>query len=255
MRVYPWVTITAKMNKPRFTDIARHLEEGIASGHFPLGSLLPTELELRDHYQTSRHTVRMALQALQDAGLVSRRKNVGTRVESAVARAGFQQSLASVEDLMQYGAAHLRLAPEIDTISSNAALSRLLGCAAGTRWLRISGMRMEAGPQGLPLGWTDIYVDTKYEALEAHVRAAPDTLLSALIEQHYGLRVAEIVQQVRAVDASAAMAKRLHVEAGSATLQILRHYLDADGGVLVRSVATHPGERFFFTTRLQRAKG
>jgi len=255
MRVYPWVTITAKMNKPRFTDIARHLKEGIASGHFPLGSLLPTELALRDHYQTSRHTVRMALQELQDAGLVSRRKNVGTRVESAVARAGFQQSLASVEDLMQYGAAHLRLAPEIDTISSNAALSRLLGCAAGTRWLRISGMRMEAGPQGLPLGWTDIYVDTKYEALEAHVRAAPDTLLSALIEQHYGLRVAEIVQQVRAVDASAAMAKRLHVEAGSATLQILRHYLDADGEVLVRSVATHPGERFFFTTRLQRAKG
>src|SRR6218665_844282 len=117
MRVYPWVTITAKMNKPRFTDIARHLKEGIASGHFPLGSLLPTELALRDHYQTSRHTVRMALQALQDAGLVSRRKNVGTRVESAVARAGFQQSLASVEDLMQYGAAHLRLAPEIDTIS------------------------------------------------------------------------------------------------------------------------------------------
>ncbi|MCW5230267.1 GntR family transcriptional regulator [Verminephrobacter eiseniae] len=243
------------MNKPRFTDIARHLKEGIASGHFPLGSLLPTELALRDHYQTSRHTVRMALQELQDAGLVSRRKNVGTRVESAVARAGFQQSLASVEDLMQYGAAHLRLAPEIDTISSNAALSRLLGCAAGTRWLRISSMRMEAGPQGLPLGWTDIYVDTQYEALEAHVRAAPDTLVSALIEQHYGLRVAEIVQQVRAVDASAAMAKRLHVEAGSATLQILRHYLDADGEVLVRSVATHPGERFFFTTRLQRAKG
>ncbi|MCW5238759.1 GntR family transcriptional regulator [Verminephrobacter eiseniae] len=243
------------MNKPRFTDIARHLKEGIASGHFPLGSLLPTEIELRDHYQTSRHTVRMALQELQDAGLVSRRKNVGTRVESAVARAGFQQSLASVEDLMQYGAAHLRLAPEIDTISSNAALSRLLGCAEGTRWLRISSMRMEEGPQGLPLGWTDIYVDTKYEALEAHVRAAPDTLVSALIEQHYGLRVAEIVQQVRAVDASAAMAKRLHVEAGSATLQILRHYLDADGEVLVSSVATHPGERFFFTTRLQRAKG
>lgn len=243
------------MNKPRFTDIARHLKEGIASGHFPLGSLLPTELELRDHYQTSRHTVRMALQELQDAGLVSRRKNVGTRVESAVARTGFQQSLASVEDLMQYGAAHLRLAPEIDTISSNAALSRLLGCAEGTRWLRISSLRMEEGPQGLPLGWTDIYVDIKYEALEAHVRAAPDTLVSALIEQHYGLRVAEIVQQVRAVDASAAMAKRLNVEAGSATLQILRRYLDAKGEVLVSSVATHPGERFSITTRLQRAKG
>jgi GntR family transcriptional regulator len=243
------------MNKPRFTDIAQELKEGIASGRFPLGSLLPTELELRDHYGISRHTVRMALQELQDAGLVSRRKNVGTRVESTVARMGFQQSLASVEDLMQYGAAHLRLAPEIDTIASNAALSRLLGCEEGTRWLRISSLRMEEGPQGLPLGWTDIYVDTQYAALEALVRAAPDTLVSALLEQHYGLRVAEIVQQVRAVDASAAMARKLRIEAGSATLQILRRYLDADGEVLVSSVATHPGERFFITTHLQRARG
>ena len=75
--------ITPTMNKPRFSDIARHLKEGITSGHYPVGTLLPTELELRDHYKTSRHTVRAALQELQQLGLVSRRKNVGTRVESA----------------------------------------------------------------------------------------------------------------------------------------------------------------------------
>src|SRR6478609_10789367 len=71
-----------KMNKPHFADIARDLTEGIASGRFPVGSYLPTELELRDLYQTSRHTVRAALHELQQLGLVSRRKNAGTRVET-----------------------------------------------------------------------------------------------------------------------------------------------------------------------------
>ena len=243
------------MNKPRFADITRHLKEGITSGHYPVGTLLPTELELRDHYQTSRHTVRMALQELQQMGLVSRRKNVGTRVESATPQAGFQQSVASVEDLMQFGAAHVRRAPEIDTVSTNAALARLLGCAEGKQWLRISSLRTEEGPEGLPLGWTDVYVDTAYAGLEALVRDAPDTLVSTLIEQHYGVRVAEIVQRVQAVEMSTAMARRLRADAGTAALQIVRRYIDTEGAVLEITVATHPAERFSLTMRLQRTAG
>jgi DNA-binding transcriptional regulator YhcF (GntR family) len=98
-----------KMNRPHFADIARDLTEGIASGHYPVGSYLRTELELRDHYQTSRHTVRAALHELQQLGFVSRRKNAGTRVESAQPRNDFRPSLASVDDLVQFGSEHLRL--------------------------------------------------------------------------------------------------------------------------------------------------
>ena len=241
--------------KPRFADIARHLQQAITTGHFAVGSLLPTELELSDHYATSRHTVRLALQELQNAGMVSRRKNVGTRVESATPQTAFQQSLASVEDLMQFGAAHVRLAPEIETIETSPALARILGCAEGTRWLRISSLRMEAGEEGLPIGWTDIYADPAHKGLDAHVRAAPDKLVSALIERYYDRRVAEIVQQVRAIDASAVLAKRLRMDSGSAALQIVRRYVDARGEVVLHSVAVHPAERFVVTTRLRRAAG
>ena len=47
--------------KANFTNIARHLTDAITSGHFGVGTLLPTELELCKHYGTSRHTVRAAL--------------------------------------------------------------------------------------------------------------------------------------------------------------------------------------------------
>src|SRR5215510_7007380 len=86
-------------SKLHFTDIARDLTDGIQSGRFPVGSFLPTELELRDRYGTSRHTVRAALHELAQLGLVSRRKNVGTRVESSQPTKTFRPSLDSVNDL------------------------------------------------------------------------------------------------------------------------------------------------------------
>jgi len=247
--------IAPTMNKPRFSDIARHLKEGITSGHYPVGTLLPTELELRDHYKTSRHTVRAALQELQQLGLVSRRKNVGTRVESATPQVGFQQSLASVEDVVQFGATHVRVVREVETVEAKGALARLLGCAEGTAWLRISSLRMDEEQPELPICWTDLYMDPAYTDLVERVRDSPETLVSTLIEQHYGRRVVEIVQQLQALAVPAAMARQLGVEAGSAALQIVRRYLDANGDTIDVTVTIHPADRFSLTMRLQRSAG
>ena len=46
------------MNPTRYSTVAKDLMEGIASGRYPVGSLLPTEFELCDLYDVSRHTVR-----------------------------------------------------------------------------------------------------------------------------------------------------------------------------------------------------
>ena len=78
----------------------------IADGSFPVGSLLPTGFELCDRYGASRHTVRAAIRELQDLGLVSRRRKAGTRVEAMQPSSGYRQSLASVDDLVQFGASH-----------------------------------------------------------------------------------------------------------------------------------------------------
>ena len=119
--------------KPRFSDIAAHLREAIRTGHFAVGSVLPTELELCSHYNTSRHTIRAALTELQQLGLVSRRKNAGTRVESAQPTSGFQQSLASMDDLVQFGASHSRAVLQVAEITVSAAVAHLLGCEEGSR--------------------------------------------------------------------------------------------------------------------------
>jgi DNA-binding GntR family transcriptional regulator len=243
------------MSETRYAQVARDLTEGITIGRFPVGSLLPTELELCEHYGASRHTVRSAIRELQELGLVSRRKKVGTRVEAASPSRGYRQSLASVQDLVQFGAAHTRVVQKIKDVVADRALARELGCAPGTRWLLISSLRMNGEPGAAPIGWTDAYVDAAYADLPDVVRESPDVLISDLIESRYGRRVVEIRQDVQASLVSERLAPELKVEAGTPALRIVRHYIDPAGEAVEISVTVHPADRFTLSLRLRRDHG
>ncbi|MBN3765801.1 GntR family transcriptional regulator [Burkholderia sp. Ac-20365] len=243
------------MNKPHYADIARDLTQGIASGRFPVGSYLPTELELRDLYNTSRHTIRAALHELQQLGFVSRRKNAGTRVESAQPTNDFRPSLASVEDLVQFGTKHQRVVQSTEEIVAAGPLTRILGCEEGARWLRISSLRIDGEGKRPPVGWTDVYIDPGYADIAETAREKPDTLISSLIEARYGRCVSEIQQDVHAVNISPHMADLLRVESGTAALEIVRRYLDSSGVAFEVSVSLHPAERFSVSMRLKRSTG
>lgn len=244
-----------QQTKPHFADIARDLTEGIQTGRFPVGSFLPTELELRDRYGTSRHTVRAALHELEQLGLISRRKNVGTRVEASQPTRNFRLSLASIDDLLQFGAAHVRAVQSIGEATVKGALAKELGCANGTRWLRISSIRLDGAARSAPIGWTDVYIDPACADIADTVRASPDTLISTLIESRYGRRVAEIQQEITATTASDIMARELRVEAGTPMLKIVRRYFDTAGQIFEISVSAHPAERFSVSMRLRRSDG
>lgn len=54
---------------------------GVASGAFPVGSVLPGDAEMIDRYGVSRTVLREALKTLEAKGLVEARAKVGTRVQ------------------------------------------------------------------------------------------------------------------------------------------------------------------------------
>jgi GntR family transcriptional regulator len=248
------LTKSPAMTETRYAQVARDLAEGIATGRYPIGSLLPTEFELCDRYRVSRHTMRAAIRELQELGLVSRRKKVGTRVEAASPSSGYRQSLASIEDLIQFGAAHRRVVREIEDIVADRALAKELGCPPGTRWLRISSLRMKGEGDAAPIGWTDVYVNAAYSGLREIVRDSPAVLISTLIESHYGRRIAEIRQDIQATLVAAKLAAELGMEAGSPVLRIIRHYVDAAGHAFEISITIHPADRFTFSILLRRER-
>ena len=235
--------------------IARHLIDGIASGHLPVGSLLPTEFELCEHYKASRYAIRAALNELQQMGLVSRRKNVGTRVESAQPKESFRPSLASVDDLVQFGERHVRAVQSIREEVVSGSLAEELGCAPQSRWLRISSVRSEAGQLAKAIGWTDVYIDPAYSDVGEMARACPGTLVSSLLATHHGRHIAQIEQEIRAVNLQdGQVCEALNVDRGCAALRIIRRYYDVAGELFEASVTVHPADRFAVTMRLERSR-
>lgn len=235
------------------TDLARTLSEAIASGQYPVGSLLPTEFELCDKHGMSRYSVRRALDEIQALGLVSRRKNVGTRVEASHPITRFSQSIATVDELMQFGATHVRAIRSIKQVVADLTLARELGCEIGTGWLRISSLRMKERPKACAICWTDVYVNAAFKDIAKLVRKSPDILISSLIEEHYGRAISRIRQQVDAMLMPAELVNDLQVEVGSPALKVTRHYLDAADEVLEMSISIHPASRFTFSMEMTRS--
>ncbi len=236
------------------TELARSLADGIAQGRHPVGSLLPTEFELCERFGASRYTVRKALDELQQLGLISRRKNVGTRVEASRPPAAFTQSIATVDELAQFGATHVRRVQSVEEVVVDLALAAELGCEGGTRWLRLSSLRVEGAKPRRPICWTDVYIDPSYTEIAELVRTSPETLISTFIEMRYGRRIAGIQQEIMAVSLPKPLAEPLRVEAGTPALKIVRRYLDSLGVAFEMSVSIHPADRFTFSLELKRSR-
>ncbi len=244
------------MSNTRYAQVAQTLASGIRSGVFPVGSLLPTEMELCALYATSRPTVRAALAELQSLGMVSRRKRVGTRVEAVAGQGGYSQSLASLEDLTQMAAHQARLVQRSGNVVADDALAAEIGCAAGSRWVRIDMLRL--GPDEDPaqaVGATRVYVSALYPDIARLLEQSPRSLISTLIESHYGRRISEVEQTVQAVAMPADLAERLGTAAGSPGLKMVRRYLDQANELVEATVTVHPGDRMVAKSRLRRGPG
>ena len=72
------------MAQPMYVQIAEDLRARIESGALEPGAQLPTELELRDHYNASRYSIRDAVRRLTSLGLVETRPGQGTFVSRKI---------------------------------------------------------------------------------------------------------------------------------------------------------------------------
>ncbi len=65
---------------PVWLQIRRAIAQRIINGEWKPGTRIPAELDLKDHFNTSRMTVNKAIQSLANEGLLQRRRRIGTVV-------------------------------------------------------------------------------------------------------------------------------------------------------------------------------
>lgn len=238
------------MKECLYKRISRELAQDITRGKYPPGSLFPTEMELCESWQVSRHTVREALRELTEQGLIDRRKGIGTRV-CEQKHETLNHPLASLEDLLVLARNNLRVVKKIDEVVADFELAHLIGCEPGSRWLHIASIREDTLQKDAPICWTDSYASTDYKKLRKLVRSDPYSLISDLIEKNYGIKSYEVHQSITAVGLPAKIAKVLAVPPGFPAMRIVRRYVDGQGKTFETTVSLHPAERYTCTIVLK----
>lgn len=236
--------------KPRYQQIGEELQAAIEQGEYPVGAMLPTELDLCRTYDISRHTARAALARLSDAGLVMRRPGAGTRVIARRAAMHCACEANSTEQLLQYGKhSHLRLL-HARREPADPATAEQLGIAEGTEHLHLTGLRLrsaEGGPIALTEMRLPIHTDTPVAELLDPARAG--ATLARLLDM---ARLSIVEQTFDVALFTATQARQLDVSAREPALRAQRRYVDNDGRLLMLATSLHPRDRFAHRSVLSR---
>jgi GntR family transcriptional regulator len=240
----------AQTEGPRYQQVANELIDSIGGGIYPVGALLPTEMELCEQYRISRSTVREALRKLRDIGLISRRRRVGTKVVSRAPSASYRQPTNSISDLLQYADDTRVEILAKKRIACDDTLAEQLECRTGRAWLRIDSLRTIPDAT-TPICMTTAYLDGRLPNLERNLEGI-DGPISAMLERTYGVRIARVEQSIQAIALNKRQAKLLDSEPGSPALLATRRYYREDGSLIELSSAIHPSDRFTYVTSLVR---
>ncbi len=235
----------------RYLQVAQALEQAITGGRYPLGSLIPTENDLAAEFGVSRQTVRQAIAQLRARKLLSARKGVGTRVEAAQPALGYHHSIQSLTELFRYAQETAFRVVATEWVTASGALAAKLNCRAGRRWLRLDGLREQAGGKA-PLGDMTVFVEERYAGFLA-APATHATAVFAQIERRFGEPIVEVEQEIEAMLLDAATAQRLQAPAGSAALRVTRRYFGTGRRLVELSHTIHPADRFRYTMTLRRS--
>ena len=98
------ITIQRDLGAPLHHQIYLVLADGISSGRYGAGALLPTEEQLTQMFGVSRITVRRAMTSLHDAGLIERGAGRRTTVRSQLGQPLNVRAASVIENIALYGA-------------------------------------------------------------------------------------------------------------------------------------------------------
>lgn len=223
-------------------QVADGLERGIADGSFRAGDRLPGETEIAETYRVNRHTVRRALAALAERGLVRAERGSGTYVEagklayplrsrtrfSEIVGAGGREPQARLIDAR----------PDIAT----RELARRLDLKVGAELVRLDKLRL-ADRTPICVATTWMPAERFADAGAVYTRVKSMTKLLA----HFGVRdYRRHATQVTAGIVDAADAAKLDLALGRPVLIVDSTDVDPAGTPLLTTHARFAAERVEF---------
>ena len=178
--------------EPKYQSIAADLRTRIAAGEFAAGRHLPSEADLGGAYAASRMTVRKALEALRDEGLVGSRQGFGWFVAAPPLRQSLAR-LGTIEaQLSDSGRRSERRVLDFAFVPAPARAAAVLGqgrvlevrrvnVVDGVAWARVTVWC----PEGLAarLSLADVERTTFHELLGVALAGATQTISADAVDE------------------------------------------------------------------------
>lgn len=221
----------------------------IETGKLQVGDRLPPEAEFAQQIGVSRSTLRMAFAELEAAGVLQRRKRIGTRVISNARKQRFSMATTGVNELLSLGRDTTFTVSGTRTVHTRE-IAQLKGQTSETdHWLEVEGTRTLTG-EATPFSINHVYVPARYAGIEPLLR---DTRASVfrVIEDRFNVRIGRVSQTVRAIACDEKSAKVIGVASGAPVLQIEAHLFERDGRLMEISLATFDPDRFQIQTDVE----
>jgi GntR family transcriptional regulator, phosphonate transport system regulatory protein len=223
-------------------QVADGIERGIADGRFTAGARLPGETEIAETYRVNRHTVRRALAALAERGLVRAERGSGTYVEAAKIAYPLR-SRTRFSEIVGAGGREPRgqlIGASVEAASRE--LARQLGLKTGAPLVRIEALRL-ADRTPICVGTTWLAADRFPDAGRVYETARSMTRVLA----HFGVRdYRRASTRVTAAIVDATDAARLDLALGRPILVVDGNDVDTDGRPLLTTHARFAAERVEF---------
>jgi GntR family transcriptional regulator len=223
------------------------VRDGIATGRYALGDMLPTETEFCEMFSVSRITVRRAMDALEGEGLIARQRGRGTVVLSQKAETnagpesdGFLRHLSAVlatttASVLQFG-----------LVAPPAEVMEVLQLSPTELCLRIVRIRHR---QDLPILLTTMYLDRELADRTTQEDFASVSAASVLIK--HGYEYHRVSYSAGAALADSITAGQLGVHIGSPLLDLQRVSIGRDNRPFEYMKLLGPPARFRFEVTMQ----
>jgi DNA-binding FadR family transcriptional regulator len=165
------MTLTSPRREPLADQVIAQLRAQITSGEWPVGSRIPTEVELVEQLGVARNTVREAVRALAHNGLLDIRQGSGTYVLATSELAGVMHRRFADADRDQV--TELRVALE-------AAAARLAATRRTDPDLKLLDTALARREDAWRSGEVEDFIQTDAAFHQAVMAAAHNEVLSAL---------------------------------------------------------------------------
>jgi len=236
---------------PKYLQISAWIKELIQSGRYEKGGILPSEMELARICQVNRNTLRQAISELTTAGILQKKKGLGTFVcaETPLAITHKLKSISSFsDDLKELGIKEKTRIIKKGAEEAKEQVARKLILSPSGGWV-VAIRRLRTGNE-VPFIYEESYLPyhTFKDILEMDLTGS----MYQIIYESFNVTLARSDQTIRAVNLKGRIASYLDVPENTAALFMESLTYDDNNIPVELLYSYYRGDKYVFEVELGR---